>query len=90
MPGHQARIAKKLTFMSLICQGEGSSVTSYFLKIVVLIDHIHRDVNEDELTNIFSAYGNIVQMNLLKDKITGMPRGVAFVRYFLFSSVCSR
>jgi hypothetical protein len=23
-------------------------------------------------------------MNLLKDKITGMPRGVAFVRYFLF------
>jgi protein sex-lethal len=43
-----------------------------------------RDVTEDELTNIFSAHGNIVQMNLLKDKITGMPRGVAFVRYKLF------
>ena len=40
----------------------------------------YRDVNEDELTQLFSAYGNIVQMNLLKDKITGMPRGVAFVR----------
>ena len=38
-------------------------------------------MTEDELSNIFSAYGNIVQMNLLKDKITGMPRGVAFVRF---------
>ncbi len=45
---------------------------------------IYRDVTEEELINIFSAHGNIVQMNLLKDKITGMPRGVAFVRYVLF------
>ena len=40
----------------------------------------NRDVTEEEISNIFSAHGNIVQMNLLKDKITGMPRGVAFVR----------
>jgi protein sex-lethal len=45
------------------------------------VTNLPRDVTEDELTNIFSAYGNIVQMNLLKDKITGMPRGVAFVRF---------
>lgn len=38
-------------------------------------------MTEEEIHNIFSAHGNIVQMNLLKDKITGMPRGVAFVRY---------
>jgi hypothetical protein len=38
MPGHQAKIAKKLTFMLLICQGEGSLVYKYFLEIV-LIDH---------------------------------------------------
>jgi len=45
------------------------------------VTNLPRDVTEDELTIIFSAYGNIVQMNLLKDKITGMPRGVAFVRF---------
>nr|CAH0104020.1 unnamed protein product [Daphnia galeata] len=45
------------------------------------VTNLPRDVTEDELTNIFSAHGNIVQMNLLKDKITGMPRGVAFVRF---------
>lgn len=45
------------------------------------VTNLPRDVNEDELTQLFSAYGNIVQMNLLKDKITGMPRGVAFVRF---------
>jgi len=29
---------------------------------------------------LFGKYGQIVQKNLLKDKLTGMPRGVAFVR----------
>lgn len=45
------------------------------------VTNLPRDVTEEELSIIFSAHGNIVQMNLLKDKITGMPRGVAFVRF---------
>jgi len=47
---------------------------------LTIVSFIFRDVTEEELSIIFSAHGNIVQMNLLKDKITGMPRGVAFVR----------
>lgn len=49
-------------------------------KVSILNFSFCRDVTEEELSIIFSAHGNIVQMNLLKDKITGMPRGVAFVR----------
>jgi protein sex-lethal len=40
----------------------------------------YRDITEDGLDVIFGKFGNIVQKNLLKDKMTGMPRGVAFVR----------
>ncbi|CAG0880121.1 unnamed protein product [Darwinula stevensoni] len=40
-----------------------------------------RDVTEDQLEDMFSKFGMIVQKNLLKDKSTGLPRGVAFVRY---------
>lgn len=39
-----------------------------------------RTVTEDLIETIFGKYGNIVQKNILKDKISGKPRGVAFVR----------
>ena len=40
----------------------------------------YRNVTEDQLEVLFNKFGTIVQKNLLKDKVTGMPRGVAFVR----------
>lgn len=45
------------------------------------ITNLPKDVTEDDIDKMFSAYGEIVQRTVLKDKITGMPRGVAFVRY---------
>lgn len=41
----------------------------------------YRTVTEDQLEELFGKFGRIVQKNILKDKITGLPRGVAFVRY---------
>ncbi|KAA0197834.1 hypothetical protein HAZT_HAZT010361 [Hyalella azteca] len=35
----------------------------------------------DQLDDLFAPFGQIVQKNLLKDKVTGLPRGVGFVRY---------
>ncbi len=71
--------------MLLISLGNDRNESKIWCSIKSPFRFTNRDVTEDELTNIFSAHGNIVQMNLLKDKITGMPRGVAFVRYyFLF------
>ncbi|XP_008476189.1 sex-lethal homolog isoform X2 [Diaphorina citri] len=45
------------------------------------VTNLPRTITEDQLEHMFSPYGRIVQKNILKDKITGMPRGVAFVRY---------
>ncbi|KAK7070886.1 hypothetical protein SK128_003093, partial [Halocaridina rubra] len=45
------------------------------------IQNIPRTYNLDQLEELFSSYGQIVQKNLLKDKVTGLPRGVGFVRF---------
>lgn len=45
------------------------------------VTNLPRHYNESDLEVLFGAYGQIVQKNLLMDKITGLPRGVAFVRY---------
>lgn len=45
------------------------------------ITNLPRHFNELDLEMLFSSYGNIVQKNLLVDKITGMKRGVGFVRF---------
>lgn len=45
------------------------------------ITNLPKDVTEEDIDRIFGQYGEIVQRTVLKDKITGMPRGVAFVRF---------
>ncbi|XP_035773005.1 protein sex-lethal-like isoform X2 [Anopheles albimanus] len=45
------------------------------------ITNLPRTINEDQLDIIFGKYGTIVQKNILRDKLTGQPRGVAFVRF---------
>lgn len=45
------------------------------------VSNLPKEINEEQLELLFSPFGDIVQKNILKDKITGMPRGVAFVRY---------
>lgn len=44
------------------------------------ITNLPRTITEDQLDVIFGKYGHIVQKNILRDKLTGQPRGVAFVR----------
>ncbi|KAK3907108.1 Protein sex-lethal [Frankliniella fusca] len=45
------------------------------------VTNLPKNVSEAQLEGLFCKFGTIVQKNLLKDKITGMPRGVAFVRF---------
>ncbi|XP_057655466.1 sex-lethal homolog isoform X3 [Diorhabda carinulata] len=45
------------------------------------ITNLPKDITEQQIDNMFCEYGEIVQRTVLKDKITGMPRGVAFVRF---------
>lgn len=37
-------------------------------------------MNEDQLEHMFLPYGTIVQKKLLMDKMTGLSRGIAFIR----------
>ncbi|XP_052868215.1 sex-lethal homolog isoform X2 [Anopheles cruzii] len=45
------------------------------------ITNLPRSITEEQLDIIFGKYGTIVQKNILRDKLTGQPRGVAFVRF---------
>jgi RNA recognition motif-containing protein len=37
-------------------------------------------MTDSEFTKLFEPYGSIVQSNLLRDKNTGLSRGVGFIR----------
>ncbi|XP_014226907.1 sex-lethal homolog isoform X3 [Trichogramma pretiosum] len=45
------------------------------------VTNLPRNITEKQVEEIFNRFGRIVQKNILKDKLTGLPRGVAFVRY---------
>ncbi|XP_053696218.1 sex-lethal homolog isoform X1 [Sabethes cyaneus] len=45
------------------------------------ITNLPRTITDEQLDIIFGKYGTIVQKNILRDKLTGHPRGVAFVRF---------
>lgn len=45
------------------------------------ISNLPKDFSERDLEQLFSSFGEIIQKNVLKDKHSGLPRGVAFVRF---------
>lgn len=49
------------------------------------VSNLPKTVTEELLDVIFGKYGTILQKNILRDKLTGQPRGVAFIRYDLWA-----
>uniref|UniRef100_A0A1B6DNN7 RRM domain-containing protein n=1 Tax=Clastoptera arizonana TaxID=38151 RepID=A0A1B6DNN7_9HEMI len=47
------------------------------------VTNLPKSITEEQLEGLFNRFGTIVQKNLLRDKLTGYPRGVAFIRYNL-------
>jgi cold-inducible RNA-binding protein len=45
----------------------------------IYVGNLAREVSEDELRAAFEAYGKVSSVSLLKDRLTGEPRGFAFV-----------
>lgn len=37
------------------------------------------DVTEQQLRDVFAAYGEVDKVNVITDRVTGRPRGFAFV-----------
>ena len=47
----------------------------------IFIGGLNYELNEGDVITVFSQYGEIVNVNLVRDKITGKSKGFAFVCY---------
>jgi len=45
----------------------------------IYVGNLAREITEDELRAAFEAFGKVSTVSLLKDRLTGEPRGFAFV-----------
>ncbi|MCL7487876.1 MAG: RNA-binding protein [Desulfobulbaceae bacterium] len=45
----------------------------------IYIGQLPYNVNEDELKEIFSEYGEIASLNLVKDRFSGQSKGFGFI-----------
>ena len=45
----------------------------------IIVSNLHREVREADLSRIFSQYGEITDINLNRDKISGKSKGFAFI-----------
>lgn len=45
----------------------------------IYVGNLIRSVTEDQLRELFSAYGEVTTVRIIKDRETGMVRGFAFV-----------
>jgi RNA recognition motif-containing protein len=47
--------------------------------MTIFIGNLNRSVREEELNNLFSEYGEIKQIKIIKDNYTGESKGFAFI-----------
>ena len=45
----------------------------------IYVGNLSNDVTEDDLKNLFEAFGQVETVNIIKDKFSGQSRGFAFV-----------
>uniref|UniRef100_A0A0K8TGN6 RRM domain-containing protein n=2 Tax=Lygus hesperus TaxID=30085 RepID=A0A0K8TGN6_LYGHE len=50
--------------------------------IKMFVGQIPRSMDEAELTKMFSEFGRVHQINVLRDKVTGQSKGCCFVTFF--------
>jgi RNA recognition motif-containing protein len=45
----------------------------------IYVGNLSREATEEELRQAFEAFGQVVAVNIIKDKYSGQPRGFGFV-----------
>ena len=45
----------------------------------IYVGNLNYTISEDELKNVFSAYGEVISVKLINDKETKRPKGFGFV-----------
>ncbi|KZT29417.1 hypothetical protein NEOLEDRAFT_1153940 [Neolentinus lepideus HHB14362 ss-1] len=67
--------------LDLIAQGGASWHDEYKDSAYVFIGGLHFDLTEGDVITIFSQYGEVMDVNLPRDKNTGKTRGFGFLMY---------
>ena len=62
-------------------RGRGQGPTEQQKKSKLYVAHFPKDWTEDKLTEIFSPFGQIESVHIMKDKTTGESRGAGFINY---------
>jgi cold-inducible RNA-binding protein len=47
--------------------------------MVIFVGNLSRSVTEEQLKGLFEPFGEVKSVRIIKDKLTGQPRGFAFV-----------
>ncbi|KAK2186753.1 hypothetical protein NP493_190g04033 [Ridgeia piscesae] len=50
--------------------------------IKMFVGQVPRSMDEEDLRKMFEEFGPICQLNVLRDKVTGMSKGCCFVTFF--------
>lgn len=70
----------RLNELSRNISAEGSWHKDYD-SAYVFVGGLNKEMNEGDIAIVFSEFGEIVDVNLARDKLTGKSRGFAFVAY---------
>jgi len=46
----------------------------------LFVGNLNSETTEEELRQLFEAYGQIAQVHIIRDRGSGLPRGFAFVQ----------
>lgn len=57
--------------------------------IKMFVGQIPRSKDEDDLRKMFEEFGDVFQLNVLRDKATGQSKGKIILTWFLHYTVCS-
>ncbi len=59
--------------------GQGQRVLREGIEINIYVGNLSRDVTEEELRQLFTPFGQVASVSIIKDKYSGQSRGFAFV-----------
>ena len=72
--------------ISILLQQISSPESSATVK-KIFVAGLRDDVSEEDITNYFSKYGNVLNVSLVTDKETGKKRGFGFVEFDDYDTV---